>query len=898
MFSRDRGEKMRESMSVPRLKVRKNWFKGLNPDPNDHSHPDVSDSDEIPGAGAQPPPPPPAPAQGKKKRTPLESLTEIAGVAVAKYRGRLVVYRETYGKEAAEQLLRETKERNEPFYNAVVADIAAHPDDVAVDGAVGNAAAGGDAKVDASLAAGLAAEQKPVQESAGGAGGAGGGGDQAQGGDHQVEAKKQDDTAATLAALAEKIAAQQKQRTGRRLTAMDGDSDADGGADGAGDGASGVEADPEGVLSDEAVESFEVFDEHAYEEAGGDGTHNNEYDYNHHHYDSGRYGEMDDILNDIPDADSFASQDYSEKYDELGDRFPGANADYVYGEGRPPGGQGGPGDAGRFEGPADYASGATGGAGGGGSGSAKDPRFRWARDHWEDEQFVQSSHTRDEEFVFIDAHILTTPALADIDDDGHEELVVAVSYFFDKEYYDDPERSKELGGLDIGKYVASGVVVFDLRTRQVKWEQHLDLSTDATTFKAYAYASPTIIDLDSDATMDVVIGTSMGFLYVLDCMGEPRAGWPIQMGEIQGQALVADIDNDGEPEIVAADTRGNVAAFRKNGAEVWARHVHSLISQGPNAGDIDGDGDLELVFGTSSGHVYALRGADGLDVPHFPFRTHGRIHAPILITRLADGPSQHLIVPSFDGFLYLIDGGSGCADAVDIGETSYSMVLADDLNGNGRLDLVLATMNGNIYCLETPAEYHPLKAWPSQVVGANLMVARHDYFGVYATASSRVARDAAGKKLQLQLSLIDKRGTMMPNGTLSSSGRGPYNVTVVLKGVGVREMASGPQPVIGMADTVQHPGKFVVELPCPLTRTTATVHIELVDRHGITLVDEFSLSFHLHFHKLLKWLVALPPLIAAVAVVIVLADEKRRHSSGGAGGGDAADLPEYYPHVS
>lgn len=42
-------------------------------------------------------------------------------------------------------------------------------------------------------------------------------------------------------------------------------------------------------------------------------------------------------------------------------------------------------------------------------------------------------------------------------------------------------------------------------------------------------------------------------------------------------------------------------------------------------------------------------------------------------------------------------------------------MLADDLDGNGRLDLVLATMNGNVYALETPAEFHPLKAWPSQV---------------------------------------------------------------------------------------------------------------------------------------------------------------------------------------
>ncbi len=54
---------------------------------------------------------------------------------------------------------------------------------------------------------------------------------------------------------------------------------------------------------------------------------------------------------------------------------------------------------------------------------------------------------------------------------------------------------------------------------------------------------------------------------------------------------------------------------------------------------------------------------------------------------------------------------------MDIGEQSYSMVLADDLDNNGHMDLLVSTMNGNVYALETSAVYHPMKAWTS--------VARH-----------------------------------------------------------------------------------------------------------------------------------------------------------------------------
>ena len=67
------------------------------------------------------------------------------------------------------------------------------------------------------------------------------------------------------------------------------------------------------------------------------------------------------------------------------------------------------------------------------------------------------------------------------------------------------------------------------------------------------HTSPTLPP--RDGKLEVIMGTSMGFLYVLDSEGKPRAGWPLQMGEIQAQALVVDINNDGEVEIVVGECR-------------------------------------------------------------------------------------------------------------------------------------------------------------------------------------------------------------------------------------------------------------------------------------------------------------------------------------------------------
>lgn len=98
------------------------------------------------------------------------------------------------------------------------------------------------------------------------------------------------------------------------------------------------------------------------------------------------------------------------------------------------------------------------------------------------------------------------------------------------------------------------------------------------------------------------------------------------------------------------------------------------ILQSPTVGDIDGDGHTEVVIPTISGNIYALSGKDGSDVRPYPYRTHGRVMSQVLLVDLKRRGEKSkgltLATTSFDGYLYLIDGPTSCADVVDIGETS------------------------------------------------------------------------------------------------------------------------------------------------------------------------------------------------------------------------------------
>ncbi|PPD88322.1 hypothetical protein GOBAR_DD14731 [Gossypium barbadense] len=465
----------------------------------------------------------------------------------------------------------------------------------------------------------------------------------------------------------------------------------------------------------------------------------------------------------------------------------------------------------------------------------------------EDEEWVEGQHEKLEDYVNIDSHILSTPVIADIDNDGVSEMIVAVSYFFDHEYYDNPEHRKELGDIDIGKYVAGGIVVFNLDTKQVKWTKDLDLSTDTADFHAHIYSSPNVVDLDGDGNLDILVGTSFGLFYVLDHHGNVREKFPLEMAEIQSAVIAADINDDGKIELVTTDTHGNVAAWTAQGKEIWQVHVKSLIPQGPAVGDVDGDGHTDVVIPTLSGNIYVLSGKDGSVVRPYPYRTHGRVMNQVLLVDLSKRREKSkgltIVTTSFDGYLYLIDGPTSCADVVDIGETSYSMVLADNVDGGDDLDLIVTTMNGN--------------AWRSNNQGRNNVANRYNREGVYVTHSSRAFRDEEGKSFWVEIEIVDKH--RYPSGF-----QAPYNVTTTLLVPGNYQ----GERRIKQSQIFERPGKYRIKLPTVGVRTTGTVVVEMVDKNGLYFSDDFSLTFHMYYYKLLKWLLVIP-MLGMFAVLVI-----------------------------
>jgi uncharacterized repeat protein (TIGR01451 family) len=110
------------------------------------------------------------------------------------------------------------------------------------------------------------------------------------------------------------------------------------------------------------------------------------------------------------------------------------------------------------------------------------------------------------------------------------------------------------------------------------------------------YSSPAVADLDGDGAMEVIAAAYT--LFVLD--GETgdelwHVDPPVANARVWPGVVVADIDADGDLEILTAHGYGYVRALDHAGGVVWMRRPATSELRGLSVDDLDGDGTLEIV---------------------------------------------------------------------------------------------------------------------------------------------------------------------------------------------------------------------------------------------------------------------------------------------------------------
>jgi PKD repeat protein len=176
------------------------------------------------------------------------------------------------------------------------------------------------------------------------------------------------------------------------------------------------------------------------------------------------------------------------------------------------------------------------------------------------------------------------------------------------------------------------------------------------------YAAPALADLDGDGDRDALVGEALGHALAFVNTGSDVAptwirqpGWDpvVDVGDRAIPAL-ADLDGDGDLDLVMGNTTGDLTAIENVGgksAPAWrARADWSMADVGagdvhPALGDVDRDGRPDLFVGREDGDVLAYAGRAGAP----PFTRRPEWDPP-----LADRPAPSLGDLDGDGKLDLL----------------------------------------------------------------------------------------------------------------------------------------------------------------------------------------------------------------------------------------------------
>ncbi len=203
------------------------------------------------------------------------------------------------------------------------------------------------------------------------------------------------------------------------------------------------------------------------------------------------------------------------------------------------------------------------------------------------------------------------------------------------------------------------------------------------------FSTPNVLlDPETGQAVAIVVCESAQGVVCFDLDGQRM--WTHAMAPpVTATPAIADLDGDGQEEIVAADSKGNLAALRADGALVWKAQLPGgvIADACPAIADLDGDGHPEILVGDTSGTLSCLA-HNGHAL--WQFTGDGTKMGPVFVADIYDLPGREIILPSHDRHIYALSAQ---------GEWLWDIYRPDDLFPNSTP--LLADVDGD----DTPELY-------------------------------------------------------------------------------------------------------------------------------------------------------------------------------------------------
>lgn len=312
----------------------------------------------------------------------------------------------------------------------------------------------------------------------------------------------------------------------------------------------------------------------------------------------------------------------------------------------------------------------------------------------------------------------------DIDSDGKLEIVFS-TYFQDESIY---ALNAEDGSV-LWSYKTNGAndaapIIYDV-DMDGKKEVVLHNSSNA---KLYCFngadgsikwtqasvgtdSPPSIADVNQDGKPEILGGNFAG---ELNCYrGETgEIIWQnnvVSNAVVQTEPVIADLDGDGQLDCVVASWRfenpNRIAAFKANdGTLLWNCDIpNNKMYHGPTIADIDDDGKQEVIIGTYDGILYCLNGADGTVKWTYQLDPKFYIGAPTTIGDInGDGKYEIAFIDYFNLVILRSNGTELWRYQMKEYSTSFRGAIFTDMNNDNILDVVFGNTAGELIALNGP----------------------------------------------------------------------------------------------------------------------------------------------------------------------------------------------------
>ena len=311
------------------------------------------------------------------------------------------------------------------------------------------------------------------------------------------------------------------------------------------------------------------------------------------------------------------------------------------------------------------------------------------------------------------------PALADLDTDGKDEIVL-VTYMW-------PTGSNTYGPAEVHILNEDG-------SELPGWPQQIPVNSES---------SPVVGDIDGDFEPEIVVGSGRdvnqaipGRIYAWNLDGTFCSGFPIEVGySVENTPSLADINLDGIADILirvkmqSTEING-VYAFDGQG-QILAGFP-AVIPRGGSVGapavaDMDRDGLPEIAIGTvlavDSGMVYVFN-FDGTLKPGFPQLVNRTwVEESVALADVSGDGLPDVVATTngtsnFPGVVWAFDyqgnviSGFPIVTPAVIGSSLESAPSIVDIDQDGDNELFTANWNGDVFVWDTPGLPDPENDWP------------------------------------------------------------------------------------------------------------------------------------------------------------------------------------------